>query len=115
MSDFNISIQNAQQQIDDIQTTYREWLVLAERLKQAQKDWQHSIELIKKMEKFYFNGKYRELHDAVENGLSVNLTTQGEYSIMSEDTLWNAFQEQQELLWQSLRFAVQHLDKHQDE
>lgn len=102
-----------QQRIDEIQAIYREWLAYHEKLQQATQDWHKSAQLMAKLEEFYFDGEYQELYEQIEQGLSVDLTTQGEYSVMSEDALWNAFHQQQSLLWQQLRFAVKHLDKNQ--
>lgn len=104
-----------EQHIQKIQGLYREWLAVQERLEQAKKDLQQSQELMIELEQFYFEGKYRDYMDALDNGLQVDLTTQGEYSVMSEDALWNAFHEQQQMLWWYLRFAAKHLDKDADE
>ena len=50
-----------------------------------------------------FDGEFGRYHDALENGLELDLHTDGEYSVLSEDALWNAFHEQQQLAWQRLR------------
>lgn len=100
-----------QDRISQIQTTYKEWLELQAKLEQAHQDLQKSTALIKQMEEFYFDGEWREIYEEMENGLEVDLTTDGEYSVMSEDTLWNAFHEQQVLLWDFLRTATKALDK----
>lgn len=103
--------EQAQNRINEVQETYREWLSVYEKLQQAHQDFIKSNELMEKMEKFYFGGEYREIFEKIENGEKLDLTTKGEYSIMSEDTLWNAFQDQQTLLWKLLKFAVKELDK----
>ncbi|WP_373779024.1 DUF4298 domain-containing protein [Glaesserella sp.] len=102
--------QTIQQRIQQIQHLYREWLELQPTLQQAQSDWQRSAEIINTLEKFYFEGEYQDYFQQIEQGLEVDLTTEGEDSVMSEDTLWNAFYEQQQTLWQQLRFAVAQLD-----
>lgn len=102
---------SSQQRIDEVQAIYREWLTLQPRLEQAQKDWQKSVKLMAQLEAFYLQGEYREIYDKLENGETLDLTTKGEYSVMSEDAIWNAMHEQQQQLWQMLRFAVEHLDK----
>ena len=104
-----------EQKIHHIQKLYREWLELEPRLAQAQKDWQHAITIMNELEAFYFNGEYGELYQAIEDGLQVDLTTDGEYSVMGEDTLWNAFHDKDVRLWQLLRFAVKHLDRFGDD
>lgn len=100
-----------QQRIDDIQAIYREWLALQPTLEQAEKDWKKSVKLMAKLEDFYLNGEYRELYEKLENGETLDLTTKGEYSVLSEDTIWNAIHEQQQHLWRLLKFAVKQLDK----
>lgn len=103
-----------QQRIYEVQQQYREWLQSMEKLQQFQTEWQKSIELMKKLEHFYLEGEYRTYYDAIENGEKVDLTTQGEYSIMSEDALWNAMVEHSEFAWQQMRQAMQVLDKDAD-
>lgn len=103
--------EQAQNRINEVQETYRQWLALYEKLEQAHQDFIKSSELMQKMEQFYFGGEYREIYDQMENGLKLDLTTKGEYSVMSEDALWNAFHDQQSLLWKFLKFAVKELDK----
>lgn len=100
-----------QEQITHIQHCYKNWLDLHKKLEQAQQDLQQSIELMKEMEKFYFDGAWTAIYEEIEQGQTYQLTTDGEYSVMSEDTLWNAFHEQQVLMWQFLRTAVKALDK----
>lgn len=106
-----LSRPQAQQRINEMQAIYREWLALQPTLEQAQKHWKKSVKLMAQLEKFYFEGEYRALHDKLENGEKLDLTTEGEYSVLSEDTIWNAMNEQQQALWWMLRFAVKHLDK----
>lgn len=100
-----------QARLDEIQALYREWTQLLPRLEAAQQDWLRGAEIMQKLSAFYFDGEFRQYHEAVENGLSLRLETPGEHSVMSEDTLWNAFGEQQSLAWQRLRSAVAVLDR----
>lgn len=41
------------------------------------------------MDNFYTH-EYQVRHQTIEDGVELNLQTEGEYSIMSEDALWNA-------------------------
>lgn len=107
------SPQSAQQKIDHIQALYRQWLQLSDELDQAYQTWQQAMAVMKELETFYFDGEYLALSQAIDEGLKVDLTTQGEYSVMSEDALWNAFYDKEVKLWQMLRFATKHLDKFQ--
>lgn len=104
------TLAEAQTRIDEIQQLYREWMQWLPKLEAAQSDWQHAAALMQKLAQFYFGGEYNRYYNALANGLDVDLRTQGEYSVMSEDALWNAFGEQQTLAWQWLRSAVAVLD-----
>lgn len=101
----------AQARIDHIQKLYREWTQLLPKLEAAHQDWLRGDAIMRELEHFYFGGEYSRYHQALEEGLDVNLHTEGEYSIMSEDALWNASIEQRSLAWQRLRSAVAVLDR----
>lgn len=104
------TLAEAQTRIDEIQQLYREWMQWLPKLEAAQSDWQHAAAIMQKLAQFYFGGEYNRYYNALANGLDVDLRTQGEYSVMSEDALWNAFGEQHALAWQWLRAAVAALD-----
>lgn len=104
-----------QQRIDEVQTYYREWLALQPKLEQAEQDWKKSAELMDKMQDFYFDGEFQEFFEAIDNGLDVDLKTEGEYSVMSEDAIWEAIGEHQNKLWRLMRFAVKNLDKQEND
>ncbi|MDO4643840.1 MAG: DUF4298 domain-containing protein, partial [Cardiobacteriaceae bacterium] len=106
---------DAQARINEVQEAYREWVELLPQLEAAQEQWERAIALMKTLEKFYFGGEYSRYNDALDEGLELNLKTQGEYSVMSEDTIWNAFHDQQRLAWQRLRTAIAFLDKFENE
>lgn len=101
----------AQARIDHIQKLYREWTKLLPKLEAAHQDWLRGEAVMRELAQFYFEGEYSRYRQALEDGLDVNLHTEGEYSIMSEDALWNAFTDQQSLAWQRLRSAVAVLDR----
>ncbi|MDO5073976.1 MAG: DUF4298 domain-containing protein, partial [Neisseria animaloris] len=84
----------AQARINHIQKLYREWTALFPKLEAAHQDWLRGEAIMRELAQFYFEGEYMRYVQALEDGLDVNLHTQGEYSIMSEDALWNAFTEQ---------------------
>lgn len=109
---YSNKFQIEQSRINHIQTLYREWIQLVPRLAAAQDDWQRGIEIMRELADFYFDGDYARLQQAMGNGLSLDLHTAGEDSVMSEDAIWNALQEQQTLAWQRLRstLAVSDLD-----
>lgn len=66
--------------------------------------------MIQKLTAFY-EREYGELYQAIEDGLPVCLHTEGEYSVMSEDALWDALGEQYDLAWSWLRAAINVLDR----
>ncbi|STZ07901.1 Uncharacterised protein [Moraxella caprae] len=100
-----------QTRINEIQAIYKEWLAVHERLEIAKQDLAKSAELMGKLEHFYFDGEYREIFEQIEDGLAVDLTTDGEYSVMSEDAIWNAVHDHDSTLWDFMRFCVKRLDK----
>ncbi|MDO5086334.1 MAG: DUF4298 domain-containing protein [Comamonadaceae bacterium] len=100
-----------QARIDQAQRLYREWTQLLPRLHAAQADWQRGAEIMRALGHFYFDGDYMRCHTALEAGAPLRLDTPGEHSVMAEDTLWNAFHEQQTLAWQRLRAAIDVLDR----
>ena len=104
-----------QNRINEIQAIYREWIAVHEKLQTAKQDLAKSADLMSKLEDFYFDGEYREIFEQIENGAEVNLTTEGEYSVMSEDAIWNAIHDHDSTLWDFMRFCVKHLDKADNE
>lgn len=104
-----IDIEEAQRRIDEIQSLYREWLRLLPELEAAQDEWRKAAEIIRKLDGFY-SGEYNRYYTEIENGLPVSLETEGEYSIMSQDALYDAFGDHYRLSWEWLRLAVASLD-----
>lgn len=102
--------QDMQPTIDHIQALYREWLTLQAKIEAAQKDWQRGREIMQELSAFYFDGAYRDFHERLENGETADLQTEGEYSVMSEDALWNAFHDQSALAWERVRTSIAVLD-----
>ena len=101
-----------QKRIDEIQSKYREWCKLLPQLEADIARWKHAASLMQDMDDFYTN-EYQACHQAIEEGADVDLRTQGEYSIMSEDALWNALGEFHQLAWEYLRSSVNALDRYQ--
>lgn len=99
-----------QNRVNEVQSLYKKWLQLHAKLQESEALWDEAMAVSTKLEDFYFNGEYREIFDAIEEGENIDLTTEGEYSVMSEDALWNAFHEKQDLLWKTMRRAMDGLD-----
>ncbi len=104
-----IDIEEAQRRIDEIQSLYREWLRLLPELEAAQDEWRRAAEIVRKLDGFY-SGEYNRYYTEIENGLPVSLETEGEYSIMSQDALYDAFGDHYRLSWEWMRLAVASLD-----
>lgn len=104
-----IDIEEAQRRIDEIQSLYREWLRLRPKLEAAQDEWRKAAEIVRKLDGFY-SGEYNRYYTEIENGLPVSLETEGEYSVMSQDALYDAFGDHYRLSWEWMRLAVASLD-----
>lgn len=104
-----IDIEEAQRRIDEIQSLYREWLRLLPKLEAAQDEWRKAAEIVRKLDGFY-SGEYNRYYTEIENGLPVSLETEGEYSVMSQDALYDAFGDHYRLSWEWMRLAVASLD-----
>lgn len=101
--------EQAQQRIDEIQALYRRWLQLLPQLEAAQQQWRQAAQIMTELDKFYAT-EYMAYANAVADGLPVSLRTEGEYSVLSEDTLFDAFDDHYRLAWQWLREATAALD-----
>lgn len=105
-----INLPQAQARINEIQNLYREWLTLQPQLEAAQAQWRRSEQLMRQMIEFYENGEYGRYFQAVSDGLPLTTETLGEYSILSEDALYDAFGEYRQLAIDWLKLAVVALD-----
>lgn len=104
--------EDIQNRIDEIQGTYKNWLKTQDSLERLYDELQESSELMAKMKAFYFGEEYRKITDLIEgNKAEIDLTTSGEYTVMSEDALWNAYHDHQQQMWKLLRLAVKELDE----
>ena len=108
-------VDKAQRRVNEIQKLYREWVELVPTLEQADKAWARAIEIMRQIEKFYFHGEYNQVHQLMDSGVDLDLRTPGEYSVMGEDTIWNATGEMQSMAWLRLRSAIAYLDQRPDE
>ena len=72
-------------------------------------------ELFNELSAFYFGkdgrSKWQALNERIESGEQVDLTTDGEYSIMSQDTLWNMACDERAFYETLLYIAQQRLDE----
>ena len=105
----NIPPEQAQRRIDEIQALYRRWLDLLPALEDAQAQWRQAADIMAELDRFYAT-EYMPYCNAVSDGLPVSLHTQGEYSVLSEDALFNAFGDHYRIAWEWLRLATAALD-----
>lgn len=104
-------VMTAQTKINDMQLLYKEWQIAKTNAEAALIELKKSNQMIRQLENFYFDGEWSDIYERIEQGEPLDLTTTGDYSVMAEDTLWNAFHEQQTMLWEFLRTATKALDK----
>lgn len=79
--------------VQKMQDLYNQWVELLPELEKGLENWKKAEELMKPLAEFYYSDKWRELHDSFNE----ELDTKGNYSVLSEDALWNAFSEQHQL------------------
>ncbi|OOS06015.1 protein of unknown function [Moraxella cuniculi DSM 21768] len=95
--------------LDAAQALYREWLAAKSALQNTREQLEHALAVMEKLQQTYYSPAFNELYDADERG-ELNTTTQGEYSVMSQDTIYNEFIEKDQELWRLLKLCVQHLE-----
>lgn len=99
-----------QRVLNEAQQAYREWLALQPKLEEAHDTMEESARLMAHLRAFY-ERDYRRLCEAQEKGAPLDLTTEGEYSVLSEDGVWNAMHEHDVLFWRLMRRAMRELDE----
>ena len=102
-------LQQAQARLNEVQALYREWLALAPPLEAAQAEWRQAAAVMAQLNTFY-DREYLPLRDAVEASLPLDERTPGEYRVLSEDALFDAFSEAHQLAWGWMRLAMASLD-----
>ena len=105
----NLNIQEMQKRIDQVQADYREWLMLLPKLEAAQTEWQRAEAVFARLQNFYEHD-YLNYFEVENNGLPLSLKTEGEESVLGEDTLFEAFGERHTLAMRWLKLAVKSLD-----
>ncbi|MBF0784468.1 DUF4298 domain-containing protein [Muribacter muris] len=92
-----------QSKIQQAQDNYGRLLELQKKLADSIKDWQEAAKLAKELETFYQQPEWIELHD---NSDSYAIDTKGNFSVLSEDAIWNALWEQKELAGEVADIAI---------
>ncbi|MCK3655607.1 hypothetical protein A4G19_07545 [Pasteurellaceae bacterium Macca] len=98
------------EKIQALQDDYNEWCALVPILEQSFAQWQRAGELAQRLARFYTTPEWLELHE----NFNQELDTQGNFSILSEDGLWNSLDEQRQRTMKLLKLAVKLLDSTAD-
>ncbi|SUT85407.1 Uncharacterised protein [Actinobacillus ureae] len=88
-----------QQKIQQAQDNYGRLLELQQKLQESLKYWQEAANLTQELREFYHNPTWSKLHDNAEQYI---IDTKNNYSVLSEDAVWNALAEQ---LWMTEELA----------
>ena len=87
-----------------LQQKYAQWHDLHRQMREAQQKWQAAEKLWQELQAYYQSERWLEDY---ENAPELSCR-EGEYSILSQDTLWNALEErrQQAIDWMKLSLSV---------
>lgn len=88
-----------QTELQQHQDRYNALMALLPELEKSLEQWKQAEALIKPLSDFYGSDAWHEAYDNFKG----ELDTQGNYSILSEDALWNAFHEQHSLALEWLK------------
>lgn len=91
------------QDIQLLQDHYNQWCKLLPELEKSLEQWKKAQELLTPLSTFYGSETWRSLFDSFDEPLD----TQGNYSILSEDALWNALTEHHELCEEMSALLIQ--------
>lgn len=94
-------------EIQQMQDRYNQWVALLPELEKSVEQWKQAVELLEPLQQFYFSPKWQELNEHFQDELETN----GNYSVLSEDALWNAFHEQHQLALEWLKLSTAFITK----
>ncbi|OOF62066.1 DUF4298 domain-containing protein [Rodentibacter pneumotropicus] len=101
-----------QQKIQKAQDSYGRLLELQKELAQSLKYWEEATKLVQELEEFYHQPTWLDLHYSSQK---YTLDTKGNYSVLSEDAIWNALWEQRNLEEKLVEIIKPILDRIKDE
>lgn len=101
--------QKITQTIEEMQFLYAQCQEAVGQLQRAQQEWQEGLAKLDSLAQFYFSDQWLDWQAKPE--LWQEIDTQGQYSVMSEDAIWNLLHEQRQLAIRWLRLAVEVLEK----
>lgn len=88
-----------------MQQKYERWRQLHRQQEQAQKQWLEAQALLHELQAYYQSPQWREDH-----ANNVSLECNGEYSILSEDTLWDVLVDRDEVAKRWMRLGLDAFD-----
>ena len=94
--------------IQTMQNLYGELIHILPELEKNLTLWQRANAINEQLEAFYFDENWLALHQHQEG---IELDTQGHYSVLSEDALWNAFAEQRSIALKQLKIVADALQE----
>ncbi|AFU18765.1 DUF4298 domain-containing protein [Actinobacillus suis] len=83
-----------QQNIQQMQDNYGKLVKLLPELEKSLSRWEEAYQIMQQLNQFYHSSLWLELYDNADN---IRLETHGNYSVLSQDAIWNAVTEQYEL------------------
>lgn len=98
-----------QQRVNAAQEIYDAWCTLLPELEADLARFEQAAMLVGKLTAFAQN-EFLELHDAIENGAPVDLTTGGNLSVMNQDAVWDAYADFRRVLLTRLKQSVAALE-----
>lgn len=84
-----------QEKIQKIQDYYGRLLHILPELDKTSALWGEAEKIVMELESFYQNPEWLKLYD---NANAFNIDTKGNYSILSQDAIWNVLNEYQDCL-----------------
>lgn len=93
--------------IQKMQDRYNEWVALLPELEKSIEQWKKATDLLEPLSQFYSDPQWRDLHDSFNEPLETN----GNYSVLSEDALWNALSDQHRLALEWLKLSTAYVTK----
>lgn len=89
-------------EIQQMQDRYNQLVALLPELEQGLEQWKKATELLAPLRNFYHSPEWQALHDTFDEPLD----TKGNYSILSEDALWDLLGEHHRLAIEWLKLST---------
>ncbi len=91
------------QQVQEMQDLYAQWMKLLPELEKSMAQWKNASQILDRLQAFYFDPQWLELCETVDES---RLTMQGNYSVLSQDAIWNALHDRRRLAIEWLKQIV---------